>query len=120
MALFREVGPEGSATQTVHTIASLIMFSTLAGLCWIFYQRARDKNLTRASRRAVLYAICGWVMVGSMLVVVADHFLGGPLLARVPRLVLHCERVALFAFGIAWLAAGHIIPWFTGPEERWT
>jgi hypothetical protein len=120
VALFPgEVGPAGSTTQTLHTIASLVMFSTLAGMCWIFRQRAKDKHLKRANRRAVLYAICGWIMVVSMLVVVADHFLGDPLLARVPRLVFHCERIALLAFGVAWLAAGHIIPWFTDPEERW-
>jgi hypothetical protein len=121
VALFPgEVEPIGSRTQTLHTIASLVMFSTLAGLCWIFHLRARRKNLMRASRRALLYALCGWVMVLSMLVVVADHFLGGPLLARIPRLVFYCERVALLAFGTAWLAAGHILPWLTDQEERWT
>lgn len=121
VALFPgEVEPAGSSTQTVHTIASLVMFSTLAGLCWIFYLRAKRKNLMRANRRAWLYVICGWVMVASMLVVVVDHFMGGPLLQRVPRLVFHCERVALLAFGTAWLAASHIVPWFTDPEERWT
>lgn len=120
VALFPgEVEPPGSLTQTVHTIASLVMFCTLAGLCWIFYLRAKRKNLMRANRRAVLYVICGAVMMGSMLVVVVDHFLGGPLQAEVPRLVFHCERVALLAFGIAWLAAGHIVPWFTDPEERY-
>lgn len=115
-----EVEPVGSLTQTIHTLASLVMFSTLAGLCVIFYQRARRKNLMRANRRAVLYVICAAVMLGSMLVVVADHFLGGPLLSRFPRLVFHCERIALLAFGTAWLAAGHIIPWLTDPEERWS
>jgi len=120
VALFPgEVEPVGSTTQMVHTIASLVMFSTLAGLCWIFHERAKRKSLMRANRRAVLYVICGGVMVASMLVVVADHLLGDPLLARIPRLVFHCERVALLAFGTAWLAAGHIVPWFTDPEERW-
>jgi hypothetical protein len=114
------VEPPGSTTQTIHTIASLVMFSTLAGLCWIFYLRAKRKCLLRASRRAVLYAICGGVMLASMLVVAADHFLGGPLLDRIPRLVFHCERLSLLAFGTAWLAAGHIVPWLTDPEERWT
>ena len=120
VALFPgEVEPAGSGTQTVHTIASVVMFATLAGLCWIFYQRAKRKNLMRANRRAILYVICGWVMLVSMLVVAVDHFLGGPLLERIPRLVFYCERVALFAFGTAWLAAGHIVPWLTDPQERW-
>lgn len=121
VALFPgEVEPPGSLTQTVHTIASLIMFCTLAGLCWIFYLRAKRKQLMRASRRAALYVICGWVMLASMLVVVVDHFVGGPLLDKIPKLVFYCERVALLAFGTAWLAAGHIVPWITDPEERWT
>ena len=76
VALFPgEVEPPGSLTQTVHTIASLVMFSTLAGLCWIFYLRAKRKHLMRANRRAVLYVICGWVMLASMLVVVVDHLM---------------------------------------------
>jgi hypothetical protein len=120
VALFPgEVAPEGSITQTIHTIASVVMFSTLAALCRVFYLRAKGKDLKRASRRATLYAICGFVMLASMLVVVADDFMGHPLLHWMPRLVFHCEQIALFAFGTAWLAAGHIIPWLTDPEERW-
>ena len=34
----------------------------------LFYQRAKRKHLMRANRRAVLYAICGWVMLASMLI----------------------------------------------------
>ncbi len=120
VALFPgEVMAPGSAVQTVHTISSVVMFSTLAALCRVFYLRAKGKDMKRANRRAKLYAACGFAMLASMLVVVADHFLGGPLQHRIPRLVFHCERIALIAFGTAWFTASHIVPWLTDPEERW-
>jgi hypothetical protein len=39
--------------------------------------------------------------------------------AIIPRLEFYCEELALIAFAVAWLAASHIVPWITAPEERW-
>jgi len=50
---------------------------------------------------------------------VIDHFTGGVIIHRLPRLVFYCEMLALMAFGVAWLAASHVLPWITAPQERW-
>lgn len=102
-----------------HAISAIIMFLMLATLCRIFYVRARRQALPGARRRATLYAVCGIAIVVSMLTVVVDYLVGNPLKAFIPRLELYCEQVALFAFAMAWLAASHILPWLTAPEEKW-
>jgi hypothetical protein len=112
-------GVQGETLPGAHVAFSIIMFSTLALLCRIFYQRARSRNLPGSNRRAVLYAVCGILIPVSMGVVVIDAFLGRAISAHIPRLEFYCEQVALVAFGVAWLAASHLLPWITAPEERW-
>jgi hypothetical protein len=102
-----------------HVISSVIMFLMLAMLCRIFYLRAKSRGLVRANRRAVLYAVCGFAILIAMGLVAIDHFLGSPVKSVIPRLEFYCQQVALIAFGVAWLAASHIVPWLTAPEERW-
>jgi hypothetical protein len=112
-------GTDSKLIDSIHTVASLVMFSALVALCRVFYRRAKGKGLPGASRRAWLYAVCAAVMLIAMVLVVVDHFLGRPLQAAIPRLVFHCEHIALIAFGVAWLAASHVLPWITAPQEQW-
>lgn len=102
-----------------HVISAIVMFAMLATLCHIFYVRARSHGLDGANRRAVLYAVCGIAIVAAMGLVLVDHLVGGPIKAVIPRLEFYCEEVALVAFAVAWLAASHIVPWITAPEEKW-
>jgi hypothetical protein len=102
-----------------HVVSSVIMFVMLSLLCRIYYLRARSVHLAGANRRTVLYAVCGFAILGSMGLVVLDHLIGGPLKALVPRLEFYCEQSALIAFAVAWLAASHLFPWITAPQERW-
>jgi hypothetical protein len=44
---------------------------------------------------------------------------GKAITAKHPALVFYCESVGLIAFGIAWLAAGHVLPGITNDEEKW-
>jgi hypothetical protein len=102
-----------------HVISAVVMFAMLAALCRIFYLRARSHGLPRANRRAVIYAVCGIAILAAMSLVALDHLLGNPIKSVVPRLELYCQQVALVSFGVAWLAASHVVPWLTAPEERW-
>lgn len=102
-----------------HVISAVIMFLMLATFCRIFYVRSSGKTPPSAQRRAKLYATCGIAIVASMGLVAVDHFLGSPFKKVFPRLEFYCEEVALVAFGLAWLASSHILPWFTAPEEKW-
>lgn len=112
-------GDQAELIPGAHACAAAIMFLMLTAMCWIFYRRARGAPYPGARRRARLYALCGIAIPLSMGIIVVDHFAGGVIEAHVPRLVLYCELVALFAFGVAWLAASHLLPWITAPEERW-
>ena len=103
----------------VHGISAAVMFLILAELCRIFYLRAREKKLANANRRAFLYAGCGIGILLSIAILALDHALGGAFVEKAPRLVFYCERAGLIAFGIAWLAASHILPGFTDRQERW-
>jgi hypothetical protein len=102
-----------------HVVSAVIMFATLAMLCRIFYLRAKSHGLPRANRRAFIYATCGIAILAAMGLVAIDFILGNPIKALVPRLEFYCQQVALVAFGVAWLAASHIVPWVTAPEEKW-
>ena len=110
---------DGTTVSLVHAVASVVMFLSLAGMCHVFRSRALQKANRPADRRARIYRICAVVMIASMSVVVIDHFTGGVIIHRLPRLVFYCEMVALLAFGVAWLAASHVLPWITAPQERW-
>jgi hypothetical protein len=102
-----------------HGISAAIMFLILAELCRVFYSRAISKRLPHAKRRARLYGVCGITIILSMLMLVADHFLNGAISDKEPRIVFYCERAGLIAFGLAWLAASHMLPFFTDDEEKW-
>lgn len=103
----------------VHGVSAAVMFMILAELCRVFYVRAKEKRLQKARNRATLYLVCGVGILLSIAILAADHFLSGALVAREPRLVFYCERAGLIFFGLAWLAASHILPGFTDDEERW-
>lgn len=120
VAMFpRECGEHTEVIPKVHGTAAAAMFLILTALCYVFFKRAKGKGRTNATRRAYVYAICGGAIVLSIAILVIDHFLSGGIVAKVPRLVYYCERTGLIAFGIAWLAASHILPGITDEEEQW-
>ena len=114
-----ECGTHDPVIPRVHGISAGVMFLILAELCRIFYLRAKEKRYANADRRAFLYVGCGIGILLSIAILAVDHALGGAFVERAPRLVFYCERLGLIAFGIAWLAASHILPGFTDPHERW-
>ena len=102
----------------VHGASAAVMFSILAIFCAIFYKRANQKGFTEARRRAYIYAVCGWVIVGCIAVLTADNFLGGVIEQRVARLVFYGENAGLVAFGISWLTASKWLPVISRQDER--
>lgn len=102
----------------VHYVAAALMFLVLAGLCLVFFRRARGKGPRQAIWRSWVYAACGITIVAVIAVLAVDHFTGGPISAVMPRLVFYGERTGLIAFGIAWLVASRTLPVITAPTER--
>ena len=102
----------------VHGISAAVMFAILAVFCYKFYQRALGKGNLQAKLRASIYALCGIVMVASILIIAIDHFSAGAISSKIIRLTFFCEAAALISFGIAWLVASRILPLITGADER--
>lgn len=102
----------------VHYTSAAVMFSVLAGLCAIFYHRARKKGRREAIWRAYIYATCAVIIVASMVVLALDNFAGHFISARVDRLVFYGERAGLMAFGVSWLVASRALPVLTAKDER--
>lgn len=102
----------------VHGLASFIMFAVLAMFCFQFYKSLPSKNgpqpYPQTKARALIYKVCGIVIILSMLVVA----LKSTLFPNVKHIVLYAETAGLLGFGIAWLVASHIIPVITHPNER--
>jgi len=102
----------------VHGISAAVMFLVLAGFCYTFYQRARDKGHVQAIWRASIYAVCGITIVAVIVVLAIDGLLGGAIHARIPRLTFYGEFTGLVAFGVAWLIASRVLPIISSKKER--
>lgn len=108
-----------SAGILLYYAAAAVMFLILAALCYVFFRRAMNKQRTGATRRAWVYAVCGIVIVLSIVVLAVRLFSGGDAAGATSRIVFYWEATALVAFGVAWLAAGHVLPGITDSEEQW-
>ena len=104
----------------VHFGSAAVMFLILACFCYVFYKRARAKGYTEANRRAVIYVLCGIVIIASILIIVFDKAASGVLSSKISRLVFYCESAALVAFGISWLTASRTLPVLTRSDERFS
>jgi TRAP-type uncharacterized transport system fused permease subunit len=104
----------------VHWISAATMFLILVYFCYSFYQRAREKGHTQAKARAVVYAICGILIVLSILTLAFDRLCNGILSSKLPRLIFYGEWTGLVAFGISWLTASRVLPLITTKDERFS
>jgi hypothetical protein len=102
----------------IHGFSAAAMFLILAFFCRTFYLRAKDKGHTEAMRRCYIYAVCGFAIVGSILVLVIDWLLDGAIVGVVTNLLFIGETVGLVAFGVAWLTASRALPFITNADER--
>jgi hypothetical protein len=104
----------------LHYVAAAVMFFILAYFCRDFYLRATGKGHAQAKARAVVYAVCGWVILLSMLVLGFNAVSGGSIETLIPRVNFYGEAAALMAFGISWLMASHVLPLFNRADERFS
>lgn len=107
---------------TEHVVSAVFMFVILTIFCFKWLVRARNKEVKddneRAGYRAVIYAICGTIIVTILLILGTNAVLDDVILTPVPRLVFFGEKYALVAFGVAWLTGSHIFPIINDEKER--
>lgn len=87
----------------------------LAILSLVFFTRSmpdddhklRNGQLTQKGKRNIVFRICGWVMIGS-LVILGIYFLVKPELGKFPIIFIF-ETTAVVAFGISWITKGQTL-----------
>ena len=102
----------------LHYLCATVMFAILAYFCYLFLRRALEKGHARAKLRAVIYAVCGIVIVLCSLALGYNGMTDASLSERVDGFVFWAESAALWAFGISWLTASHVLPGVNRPDER--
>jgi predicted transporter len=104
----------------IHGISAALMFLILAYFCHAFFERAKVKSYPQARIRATIYAICGLLIVGSIVVLAYDGLTGHSISQRIPRLTYYGETTGLVAFGFSWLTASRVLPVLTRADERFS
>ena len=128
VALFPcKCGQQTAVVPYVHAAAATAMFLVLAGFCYIFFKRARQKGYPQAKMRAAIYATCGVAIVLSITVLAIDAVFDGAVRTTLTsiglngaRLVFYAEHTALIAFGTSWLTASRVLPVITQADERFS
>lgn len=93
---------------TVHYTLAALLFLTLAYFCLVLFKMsAKDKIVTRKKiQRNLVYTICGYVILASILLIVALKSLNVRYLFGNVGSVFCFETTSLLAFGAAWLIKG--------------
>jgi len=93
-------------TSIIHYAAASTLFSLLAYFCLGPFRKNTKDHSGKKGRRGRIYLICGLVIIGAMLGLLASSL---PLFDAVRdawRVTYYAEAVALWAFGVAWMVAG--------------
>ncbi len=113
-------GSDDPRSSWIHGFSAAVMFLVLAFFCRTFYDRAKAKikEHPKAKLRSRIYALCGYAIVISILILGIDGLFDNFIKNVVPNLTFIFEAVGLGAFGIAWLTASRIFFGITDPGER--
>lgn len=108
------------AFANVHALAATVLFLVLAYFCYVFFKRARVKPGKPAKARAGIYAVCGVVMLGSILVLALAGMSSSSGIGHIARVTFYGEAAGLTAFGVSWLTASRVLPGITSKAERFS
>ena len=112
-----QAGSDLTTTGAIHYSGAAIVFGILIYFCLgPFRGSALQDNSQKGKRRAVIYLLCGWIMILAMALAVLSQVM--PSENQASRAVYWAETVSLLSFGVAWIVAGKVIPPLTKEEER--
>lgn len=112
-------GDSMNTTAFIHYAGAVVVFSVLIYFCLgPFRDGARAKKGKKGDRRAIIYVVCGFTMILSMLLAVSSQITASMVQANPSNIVYWTETISLLAFGIAWIVAGKVIPPLTEEEEQ--
>ena len=101
----------------IHFGSAAVLFLILTYFCWVPFRNDTRGQGIKQNRRAVVYAWSGFVMLASILVIVAASLLMDCHEVAKLRIIYYGEAAALTAFGFAWIVSGKTIPYFADKEE---
>lgn len=116
-------------TDNWHLIFALIFLFCLAVISIKYFTKSHDPilvkrngKLTQKGKRNVLYRVCGWIIIASLIIlgilIGAEKINGYPVFPGVPVIFIF-ETISVWAFGLSWLTKGQTLLLFPDkPEER--
>ena len=102
----------------LHYICAGVMFAILTYFCYLFWTRALEKGHAEARRRARVYAACGIAIVLCIFALGYNGITDDSLTKRFANFVFWGEAGGLWAFGVSWLTASHVLPVLNRSDER--
>jgi hypothetical protein len=101
---------ETDLISSIHYVAAATLFAILAYFCFRPFRQNTKGKKGKKGRRSKIYYICGWIMVGCILFVLATQITLPDETIKALSVTYWAELIALVAFGIAWIVAGKILP----------
>ena len=109
---------EANIKSVIHYIAAVILFSTIAYFCLGPFRKNTKGQRGKKGRRARIYLVCGWIIVGCMLGAGIAEVVLPPATRNALAITFLAELIALWAFALAWIVAGKVIPALVDEDER--
>lgn len=107
----------GGWIAAVHYACAVVLFSILAWFCFGPFRRRTRNQSGMKGRRARIYFVCGCVIVAAMLGLGIASFVLDPMVKAKWEVTYWAEFIALWAFGVAWITAGKVLPFLVAPDE---
>jgi len=101
----------------VHYACAIVLFCILAYFCFGPFRERTKGRAGMKGRRARIYLTCGWVIVLSMVGLAIAKVLLPAAIVSTYKMTYWAEFAALWAFGIAWITAGKVLPFLVEPDE---
>jgi len=109
---------EGDARSIAHGIAAVVLFATIAFFCLGPFRKDTKGQAGKKGRRAKIYFVCGWIIVGCMAGAGAAEVIVPSATREACRIMFWAESIALWAFGVAWIVAGKVLGALVDEADR--
>lgn len=94
----------------IHYVAAVVLFSTIVYFCLGPFRKNTRGQEGKKGRRATIYLVCGLIILGCMLGAGVTEFTMSAATRKALAITFVAEFVALWAFGVAWIVSGKVIP----------
>jgi len=107
----------GGLMADIHYVCAIVLFSILAWFCLGPFRLNTKGKGGKRGRRARVYMASGCVIIGSIAGLAIAKLLFNAETLRAWEVTYWAELLALWAFGVAWITAGKVLPFLVSEEE---